>query len=151
MARAIGVIAAAEAGGRAIRDTLLLDCDERRFPRGPFSGLRGTLVEMALPQGNPRLRPDDCLVLDDGDLIEILARPEPLIEIRAADTVALARLAWLLGDHHIEAELSGRRLRVRRTASLAALLTPHDAKLIEIDAPFEPEGGAYEWSGFDIR
>ncbi len=103
-------------------------------------------IEIALPRDR-RLHQDECLVLDDGGLIEIVARPEPLIEIRAADSTALARIAWLLGDHHIAAELSERRLRVRRTASVIALLQNQAAKLREIEAPFEPEGGAYDHVG----
>ena len=43
----------------------------------------------------------------------------------------LARAAWLLGDHHIPAELAERRLRVRRSEAVAALLTPLGVKLAE--------------------
>ena len=32
-----------------------------------------------------RLRTDDALVLDHGGLVEIVAEPEPLFEVRAAD------------------------------------------------------------------
>jgi urease accessory protein len=142
MPRAIARLKAGEAGSRPVRDTLLLDHGERRNASGTVTGLRGLAIELALPRGTVLLH-DDLLLLDDGGLIEIVARPEPLTEIRAADVTLLARAAWLLGDHHIPAELSERRLRVRRSDAIAPLLAPLAVKLVEIEAPFEPEGGAY--------
>ena len=146
MPRAIARIGAGEASGRPIGDTLLLDHEQRRNPSGVASGLRGTAVELTLPRGTT-LRHDDLLLLDDGGLVEIVARPEPLIEIRSGEIALLARAAWLLGDHHIPAELSERRLRVRRSEATAALLEPLGLKLANIEAPFEPEGGAYRHDG----
>jgi urease accessory protein len=146
MPRAIASIAAGEAGERPIRDTLLLDHEQRKSPSGLVSALRGTAIELALPRGIA-LRHDDLLLLDDGGLVEVVARPEELIEIRADDISLLARAAWLLGDHHIPAELNERRLRVRRGEAIAALLMPLGLKLANIEAPFEPEGGAYRHKG----
>jgi urease accessory protein len=69
-----------------------------------------------------------------------------LFEVRAANEATLARAAWLLGDHHIPVEIHGRYLRAMRTESVAALLRTLDVTMREIEAPFEPEGGAYEHS-----
>ena len=146
MPRAIARIAAGESGEQPIRDTLLLDHEQRNSPSGMVCGLRGSRVELALPRGTA-LRQDDLLLLDDGGLMEIVARPEPLIEMRADNITLLARAAWLLGDHHIAAELSERRLRVRRSEAIATLVKPLGLKLAEIEAPFEPEGGAYHHEG----
>lgn len=140
--RAVALVAAGQNDGRPVRDTLLLDHRERRDPAGIFTGLRGTAVEMRLSKGQ-RLGQDDCLVLDDGSLVEIVARPEPLIEVRATDPEVLARTAWLLGDHHIPVEIRERRLRLLRTDASLALLQTTGVKLADIEAPFEPEGGAY--------
>jgi urease accessory protein len=122
---------------------VLLSYDERRDPRGTVLGLRGTAIGFALPSGT-RLVHDDRLVLDDGGVVEIVARPESLLEVRSTDLALLARAAWLLGDHHIPVEIHGRYLRARRTESVAALLRTLDVTVREIEAPFEPEGGAYE-------
>lgn len=145
MARAVSVVTAGH-GDVEIRDTLLLTHDERRAPRGSVSGLRGTAIEFALPAAT-RLNHDDRVMLDDGSVVEIVARPEPLLEVRANDLAMLARAAWLLGDHHIPVEIHGRYLRVSRTESVSALLGTLDVTAREIDAPFEPEGGAYEQTG----
>ena len=125
-------------------DTLLLDHQQRRMPRGVIEALRGTMVEMALPQ-EQRLRSGDVLLLDGGDLIEIVAKPELLLEARASDPSALARLAWLLGDHHIPVEIHDRRLRLHLSDAARTLLQAQGARLMDIEAPFEPEGGAYEF------
>ncbi len=138
MARAISL------GGRGdvVRDTLLLDHEQRRAPRGTVTGLRGTAVELALPAGIS-LRHDDCLVLDDGSAVDIVARPESLLEVRSHDLATLARAAWLLGDHHIPVEIHARYLRVLWRDSAEGLLRPLDVTMRRIEAPFEPEGGAY--------
>jgi urease accessory protein len=77
-------------------------------------------------------------------VIEVVAAPEPLIEARAADLAHLARLAWHLGDRHVPAQLFANRFRVRREPAIESLLRSLGAKLAAIEAPFEPEGGAYE-------
>ncbi len=143
MSRAIARVPADETGGKPVCDTLLLTHEQRKNPSGVFPALRGTVIEFALPRGIA-LRHDDLLLLDDGSLIEIVARPEALIEIRAENVTMLARAAWLLGDHHIPAELAERRLRVRRSEAVAILLKPLGVRLADLEAPFEPEGGAYD-------
>lgn len=142
MPRALAILRAGQPRSGAIADTLLLDYDQRRTPDGVLTGLKGTQVQIAIAKSES-LATDDCLVLDDGRLIEIVARPEPLLEVRAPDVAGLARLAWHLGDRHILAELHERRLRVRRDPAAEKLLASLDAKVTPIEAPFEPEGGAY--------
>ncbi|MGE3145853.1 MAG: urease accessory protein UreE [Pseudorhodoplanes sp.] len=139
--RAIATIRAGAPRSGSVRDTLLLDFEQRQGPDAVVVGLRGTQIEARLP--GARLRTDDCLVLDDGTLVEIVAKPEPLLEVRAADIAALARLAFHLGDRHVPAELAARRLRVRRDAAIESLLRGLGAAVAAIEAPFEPEGGAY--------
>src|SRR5262249_16175638 len=94
-----------------------------------------------------RLCTDDALLLDDGNLVEVVAEAEPLIEARAADPGALARLAWHLGDRHVPVEIMPNRLRVRREPEIEALLVASGAKGTSIEARFEPEGGAYAVGG----
>jgi len=142
MRRAIAVLPAGTASDVPPRDTLLLDYEQRQQPQGSHIALRGTEIEMALVQP-VRLRTDDRLILDDDTLIEIVARPEPLYELRSLNLPDLARLAWMLGDRHMPVDITDRRLRVRRDPAIDALLQNIDVKITAIDAPFEPEGGAY--------
>jgi urease accessory protein len=143
MPRATRVLNAAERAGRAIADTVILDYAQRSAQKIAVTGVKGSRVEIDLQQA-ARLRTDDVLELDDGSFVEVVAAPEPLIEARAADLSQLARLAWHLGDRHVPAQLFANRIRVRAEASVEELLKALGARLARIEAPFEPEGGAYE-------
>jgi len=141
MHRVVKVITAAPVDGRII-DAVILTPEERRAPRGSATGVKGTRLTFDIPEP-VALRAGDLLVLDDGNLVEVLAEPEPLIEARAKDLTALARLAWHLGDRHVPVQLFANRLRVRRDPAIEALLARLGAKIVAIEAPFDPEGGAY--------
>ena len=142
MPLATKILRAGAARPAPIADTLILDLEQRGRKQGFVFTHKGTCIEFAFAEP-PALATDDALVLDDGRLIEIVAAPEPLIEARIADPAALARLAWMLGDRHVVAQLFANRLRVRRNAEIEALLKERGAKTAAIEAPFEPERGAY--------
>jgi urease accessory protein len=143
MPRATRVLNAAERPDTPAVDTLILTHAQRQAQKGFLFGTKGICVELDLPEA-VRLRTDDALVLDDGGLVEIVAEPEPLIEARAADLPSLARLAWHLGDRHVPVQILERRLRLKRDPAVEALLESLGAKVTAIEAPFEPEGGAYD-------
>ena len=93
------------------------------------------------------LRGGDALVLDDGRLIEVVAAPEPLIEIRGNDPHHLVRVAWHLGNRHLPTQITAKGLRIRRDHVIEAMVKGLGARVIEIEAPFDPEGGAYAGGG----
>jgi urease accessory protein len=148
MPRATRVLPAARRQSAPVSDTLILPFAQRQVQQGFVFGVKGTCVELDLPEP-ARLRTDDALVLDDGSLVEVVAEAEPLIEARANDLPSLARLAWHLGDRHVPVQVLERRLRVRRDPMVEALLEQLGAKIVAIEAPFEPEGGAYEVGAAD--
>jgi urease accessory protein len=143
MPRATRVLRAAERRDTSAVDTLILAHAQRQAQKGFLFGVKGTCVELDFAEP-VRLRTDDALVLDDGGFVEIVAEPEPLIEARAADLPALARLAWHLGDRHVPVQVLERRLRLKPDPAIETLLQSLGAKVVTIDAPFEPEGGAYD-------
>jgi urease accessory protein len=142
MVRAISVLASADRHGRPVIDIVILDYAQRSAQKITVSGVKGGVFEIDLLQP-ARLRTDDILVLEDGSLVEVVAAPEPLIEARAADVAALSRLAWHLGDRHVPVQVLPNRIRARLDAAIEALLKSLGAKVAMIEAPFEPEGGAY--------
>lgn len=142
MPRATSVQSAADRKGGEVVDTLILPFAQRQVRQGFLFGIKGTCVEVDLAEPM-RLRTDDVLVLEGGGIIEIVAEAEPLIEARAADLPALARLAWHLGDRHVPVQVLERRLRLARDPAIESLLEGLGARLAVIEAPFEPEGGAY--------
>jgi urease accessory protein len=142
MPRATRVLSASERRDAAVIDTLILPHAQRQAQKGFVFGVKGTCVELDFAEP-VRLRTDDALVLEEGGLVEVVAEPEPLLEARAADLAGLARLAWHLGDRHVPVQVLERKLRLKRDPAIEALLAGLGAKLVEIEAPFEPEGGAY--------
>ncbi len=142
MARATSVLAAADRHERPVIDTVILDYAQRSAQKITVTGVKGGAFKIDLHRP-ARLRTDDLLLLENGALVEVVAAPEPLVEARAADLAGLARLAWHLGDRHIPVQVLPNRIRARRDAALEALLKSLGAKVTLIEAPFEPEGGAY--------
>jgi len=127
-------------------DRVVLDADERYRRRIVMTGERGGKFLLDLPEATA-LRDGDGLLLDDGAIVAVVARPEPLMEIaapRAAEQAAvMARLAWHLGNRHTEVEIVGDKLRIRRDHVLEDMLIGLGAVVTPIEAPFEPERGAY--------
>jgi urease accessory protein len=139
--RAIAIKAKATWSGETA-DRVVLDYDARHRRRVVMQGDNGIgfLLDLAAPA---ELRGGDALVLEDGRLVEVVAAPEPLLEIRCADARHLARLAWHFGNRHVPAQLGAAALRIRRDHVLAELAAHLGAEVVEIEAPFDPEGGAY--------
>ena len=107
-----------------------------------MTGTRG--LEFLLDLENAvALRGGDALVLDDGRLVEVVAAPEPLTEIRCNDPQHLVRVAWHLGNRHLPTQIMAKGLRIRRDHVIEAMVKGLGARVIEIEAPFDPEGGAY--------
>jgi urease accessory protein len=127
-------------------DTVVLDFDDRHRRRMAMTGTRG--LEFLLDLENAvALRGGDALVLDDDRLIEVVAAPEPLFEIRCNDPHHLIRIAWHLGNRHLPTQIIGKGLRIRRDHVIEAMVKGLGARVIEIEAPFDPEGGAYAGTG----
>jgi len=143
MKRAHTIKAAGEWDDASAVDRVVLDAHERHRRRIVLTGERGTRFLLDLPQATP-LRDGDGLILDDGGIVRVTGRPEPLVEIAAANARELARLAWHIGNRHIEVQIVGDRLRIRRDHVIEDMLRGLGARLSTLAAPFDPEHGAYE-------
>ena len=141
MLRADKVIPAGQWSG-APADTVVLDFDERYRRRFAMTGVGGLAFLLDLAEA-AMLRGGDGLRLEDGRIVEVVAAPEPLAEIRAADALALTRVAWHLGNRHLPTELMPKALRIRRDPVIEAMAEGLGARVIPLEAPFNPEGGAY--------
>ena len=141
MLRADKVIPAGKWSG-APADTVVLDFDARYRRRVAMSGVGGLEFLLDLSEAT-MLRGGDGLRLEDGRVVEVVAEPEPLAEIRAADPLALTRVAWHLGNRHLPTEMTPKALRIRRDPVIEAMAEGLGARVIALEAPFNPEGGAY--------
>src|ERR1700753_1895189 len=123
-------------------DTIVLDFDDRHRRRRAMTGPRA--LESLLDLENAvALRGGDALVLEDGRLIEVVAAPEPLVEIRGVDPHHLVWVAWHLGTRHLPTQIVAKGLRIRRDHVIESMVKGLGARVIELEAPFDPEGGAY--------
>ena len=141
MLHAHSVIPAGQWSGEPA-DTVVLDYDERYRRRFAMTGVRGLGFLLDLPEA-VMLRAGDGLKLEDGRIVEVVAAPESLAEIRGADPAALTRVAWHLGNRHLPTELTKRSLRIRRDPVIEDMARGLGAIVVAIEAPFNPEGGAY--------
>lgn len=123
-------------------DTVVLDFDDRHRRRIAMKGIRGLEFVLDLPEA-VMLRSGDALALEDGRLVEVLSAPEPLAEIKVGDLKQLARVAWHLGNRHLPTQILGAKLRIRRDHVIEDMARGLGAEVTEIEAPFDPEGGAY--------
>ena len=142
MKRASKINSAGSWSASSAIDRVVLDAGERHRRRIVLTGERGTIFLLDLPQA-VALRDGDGLVLDDGSVIRVTGKPEALVEIAAASAHELARLAWHIGNRHVDVQVVGDRLRIRRDHVLEAMLVGLGAQLMPLDAPFDPEPGAY--------
>lgn len=123
-------------------DTVVLDYDGRHRRRHVMKSAAGLEFLLDLPQATV-LREGDALVLSDGSVVAVKAAPERLMEIEAADTLALMRIAWHLGNRHTPTQIMRDRLRIRDDHVLASMLRHVGGAFTIIDAPFDPETGAF--------
>jgi urease accessory protein len=142
MLRIAAVISRSKLDPSRIIDCVLLDATDRHRRRVVLVGEEGATYLLNLPE--PRhLHEGDGLVLEDGNIVRVAAKAEPLIEIAAPDAPSLARLAWHIGNRHTDVQIIGDRLRIRRDHVLEEMLRGLGAILTSLEAPFEPEPGAY--------
>ncbi len=107
-----------------------------------MTGEEGLAFLLDLAGATP-IRDGDGLELEDGRIVAVEAAAEPLTEITAADPPHLVRLAWHLGNRHLPTQLNGDRLLIRRDHVIEEMLVKLGATVIHVEAPFDPEGGAY--------
>ncbi len=142
MKRATEVRHSSDWGAASAIDRVTLAADERHRRRLVMTGERGTRFLLDLPRAT-MLRDGDGLVLDDGSIVRVVGKPEALVEIVAASEAERLRVAWHLGNRHVDVQVVGERLRIRRDHVLEAMLTGLGARLTPLEAPFDPEPGAY--------
>jgi urease accessory protein len=123
-------------------DSVSLDFDRRFRRRYLLNSEAGQEILLDLPQA-VRLRQDDGLLLPDGGIVRVCARPEPLLEISAADQNVLMRAAWHLGNRHLPVQFVGASIMIREDHVIAAMLEGLGCQVQPAEAPFDPEAGAY--------
>lgn len=89
------------------------------------------------------LRGGDRLLANDGRIVAVVAAPESLMEAVSGDPLLIAKAAYHLGNRHVAVQLLPGRLRFVADHVLGEMVRGLGLKVGEIEAPFEPESGAY--------
>lgn len=125
-----------------VYDIIRLDAQERHVRRKLLICSRGAeiLVDFATPV---ILNHGDALVLEDGRVVEVVAAREDLMEVRGRNPEQLLKLAWHVGNRHLEAQIETDRILLRRDPVIAHMLEHQGAAIQNVVETFTPEQGAY--------
>ena len=127
-----------------------LDWDVRQKSRLGATDSQGRAIGVFLPRGT-LLRGGDVLVAEDGSLIRVIAAPQTVLRITPCavhgSPFDLTRAAYHLGNRHVPIELTPEHLQIELDHVLADMLRAMHLTVVELQAPFEPEGGAYAAHG----
>jgi urease accessory protein len=140
MLRAAAVCSTALGG--PVVDVITLDYRARRRRRVLLTTDSGRELMLDLAH-TTHIADGDGLALAGGGHVLVRAAPEDLLEIRAADASALARLAWHLGNRHTPAEIAAEAIYIEADHVLEEMLIGLGASVRRLSRPFEPGGGAY--------
>jgi urease accessory protein len=143
MRRAIGLEKAGHWPTQKASGRVTLAFDDRHRRRLKLTDDDGAAFLLDLPEARV-LEEGDGLALDDGSWLAVRAAPEALMEVTAQGPEQLARLAWHIGNRHLQAQIERDRLLIREDAVIADMLTGLGAHVHRVLAPFSPEGGAYD-------
>ena len=122
-----------------VADTVTLDYTARFLRRKRLVSDSGEAFLVELPETRS-LSETDGFVLDDGRIIAIHAKPEPIMKVR---DVNLARIAWHIGNRHTPCQVKTDCLLIQEDHVLEHMLRLLGAEIEKLEAPFTPEGGAY--------
>ena len=121
---------------------LLLPYDQREKSRLRATMTSGEEVAVFTLRGTV-LRNGDLLRGDDGRVVKINAAKEATYRVEASSPHQLLRCAFHLGNRHTQAQVGEGFLRIRKDPVLKEMLEGLGALVVEEEAAFEPESGAY--------
>ena len=78
-----------------------------------------------------------------GQVIEVVAEREHVMHVECTSAPVLARIAYHLGNRHVPVQVGEGCLRFAADPVLAKMVEGLGARVSLIEAPFEPEAGAY--------
>jgi urease accessory protein len=130
--------------------TVEIDWDVRQKSRFDATDSTGRSLGVFLPRGT-LVRGGDVLVAEDGSMIRVQAKPQPVLVITPCaehgSAFDLMRAAYHLGNRHVQIELTPDHLKIEPDHVLADMLRAMHLTVVEANAAFEPEGGAYASGG----
>ena len=124
------------------RDSVHLSFEARSKSRLLLTLDSGERAALLLERGRV-LKGGDVVRTQDGREIEIIAAEEALLEARSDDALLITRAAYHLGNRHVAVQVMPGRLRFLNDHVLQEMVRKLGLQVEPVQAPFEPEGGAY--------
>ncbi len=130
----------------AVLDSLSLPFDLRKRGRFRATSDGGRDLGVFIERGQV-LSDGDLLLSECGQVIRVIAQPEPVVTARADDWLTFARVCYHLGNRHVPLQVGERWLRFQPDHVLQELVELYGLRTRREDAPFAPENGAYGSQG----
>lgn len=121
---------------------LVLPFELRQKSRLRTQSTTGEDVGLFLPRGEA-LRHGDFLQAEDGRCVKVTAKAEKVLQIGCSDALQLSRIAYHLGNRHVPLQVGQGWLRIANDYVLRQMVEGLGGVVVAIEAPFEPEAGAY--------
>ena len=118
---------------------ITLDYEGRFLRRKRLVANTGEAFMVELPE-TVSLSATDGFLLNDGRLIAVRPKPEPLLKITHSH---LPRIAWHIGNRHTPCQIEQNYLLIQQDHVLEDMLHLLGADTEKLVARFTPEGGAY--------
>jgi urease accessory protein len=122
--------------------TLSLTAEERTRSRLHGKSDQGAPIYLQLPRGIV-LQEGDWLKAATGEVLQVLAKEEPVLTVTSQFSLALLQAAYHLGNRHVPMEITATYLRIAPDPVLRHLLEHRGLTIYDEMAPFQPETGAY--------
>ncbi len=122
---------------------LTLNSDERRILRAKRITDCNQEVILQLPREG-RLNDGDILITNQSDFfVEIIAKKENLLEIRSDSIFEVIKVAYHLGNRHVEVEIDKDLLLTKSDHIIKNMLENFNVNVIKTNKKFFPETGAH--------
>ena len=102
----------------------------------------GEEVGLFLPRGTI-LQDGQLLLASGGQVVQVQAAMEPIMEARSDNPLTLTQAAYHLGNRHVALQIQNESIRFLCDHVLGKMVRGLGLEVQEMRAPFEPERGAY--------
>ena len=122
---------------------LTLSSDQRKIFRGKRTSDCNQELHLQLPREG-QLKDGDILRTNHKNLfVQVIAQKENLLEITAKTTLELIKVAYHLGNRHMEIEINKNILITKNDYIIEDLLKNFEVILVKVEKKFFPENGAF--------
>ena len=122
---------------------LTLSSDQRRIFRGKRKSDCNQELHLQLPREG-KLNDGDILLTNHKNLfIQVIAQKENLMEISSKSNIELIKVAYHLGNRHLEIEINENTLFTKTDYVIEELLKNFEVNFIKVEKKFFPVIGAF--------